>query len=99
MPYKARQDDLDFAEAYARRAGRSLRRPGVEPRRRAHDGVDEPVVYQGELMGCWVMPDGAVVSKDTPGATLVPLTVKKYSDALLLALLKASTPRGSARTT
>ena len=92
VPYKARQDDPDFAAAYADALEEACDGLELEARRRAHDGVDEPVVYQGELMGCWVMADGTVVSKDTPGATLVPLTVKKYSEALLLALLKAHRP-------
>lgn len=41
-----------------------------EARRRAHDGVDEPVFYQGEVCG----------------------TVRKYSDTLLIFLLKGAKP-------
>ncbi len=63
----------------------------AEAMRRGKDGVDEPVIYQGEAMGAWVK-DGRIVSKDTPDATLVPLTVKRYSDALLTLLLKAHSP-------
>lgn len=42
-----------------------------EARRRAHDGVEEPVFYQGEVCG----------------------TVRKYSDTLLIFLLKAAKPQ------
>ena len=92
VPYKTRQDDPDFAAAYDDALDEACDGLELEARRRAHDGIDEPVVYQGELCGSWVMPDGTVVSKDTPGALLVPLTVKKYSDSLLMALLKAHRP-------
>ena len=92
VPYKARQDDPDFAAAYADALEEACDGLELEARRRAHDGVDEPVVYQGELCGTWVDADGNVVPVDTPGAKLVPLTLKKYSDSLLLALLKAHRP-------
>ncbi|HEX5269601.1 MAG TPA: hypothetical protein VFW33_03890 [Gemmataceae bacterium] len=92
VPYKARQDDPDFAAAYADAMDEACDGLELEARRRACDGVDEPTIYQGELCGTWVDPDGNVVTKDTPGARLVPLTVKKYSDQLLLALLKAHRP-------
>lgn len=42
----------------------------LEARRRAHDGVDEPVYYKGEVCG----------------------TVRKYSDTLLIVLLKGTKP-------
>jgi hypothetical protein len=92
VPYKARQDDPAFAEAYQDAIDEACDGLELEARRRAHDGIDEPVIYQGELCGTWVDADGNVVSKDTPGAKLIPLTVKKYSDGLLLALLKAHRP-------
>ena len=92
VPYKARQDDPAFAEAYQDALDEACDGLELEARRRAHDGVDEPVIYQGELCGAWLDNDGNVVSKDTPGAKLVPLSVKKYSDGLLLALLKAHRP-------
>jgi hypothetical protein len=91
-PYKARAEDPAFAAAYDDALAEACDGLELEARRRAHDGVDEPVIYQGQLCGAWVDPAGAVVARDTPGAKLVPLTVKKYSDALLLALLKAHRP-------
>lgn len=63
-----------------------------EARRRAAEGVNEPVIYKGELMGVWVNGDGETVSEGTEGAILIPLTVKKYSDTLLIFLLKGALP-------
>ena len=63
----------------------------AEARRRGAEGYPEPVIYQGQLMGQYFL-DGKPVASTTPGAMLIPLTVKKYSDPLLLALLKAHKP-------
>lgn len=60
----------------------------LEARRRAMDGIDEPVIYQGELMG------QKVEYNDTPEKNhFIPLTVKKYSDTLLIFLLKGARPQ------
>jgi hypothetical protein len=91
--YDRRNADADFARAMAEALEDACDLLEAEARRRAHDGVDEPVIYKGEPMGAWVDQGGAVVGKDTPGARLVPLTVKRHSDALLLALLKAHRPQ------
>lgn len=64
----------------------------VEAIRRARTGVREPVIYQGKPCGVWVNESGEVVSENTPGAKLVPLSVTKYSDALLMFLLKGARP-------
>jgi hypothetical protein len=64
----------------------------LEARRRAFEGVDEPVVYKGKLCGQWVDADGQPVAEGTPGARLIPLTVKRYSDQVLLRLLEAHRP-------
>lgn len=59
----------------------------AEARRRALDGIDEPVIYQGELMG------EKVEYNDTPEKNhFIPLTVKKYSDTLLIFLMKGARP-------
>jgi hypothetical protein len=60
----------------------------AEAHRRAFEGIDEPVIYKGQLMGDWVGPDGKGCDPDTPGAVFVPLTIKRYSDAVLIFLLK-----------
>jgi hypothetical protein len=91
-PYRARASDPAFAAAYQDALDDATDGLELEAIRRGRDGVDEPVIYQGQLCGVWVGANGDVVARDTPGARLVPLTVKKYSDALLLALLKARRP-------
>lgn len=65
----------------------------AEARRRAMEGIDEPVIHQGQLMGQWVTPSGEVVAPETPGSKLIPLTIKKYSDTLLIFLLKGNKPK------
>jgi len=57
--------------------------------RRGVEGYQEPVIYQGQLSGWYVDQYGRECQPDTPGARFRPLTVTKYSDTLLLALLKA----------
>lgn len=64
----------------------------AEARRRAVEGVNEPVIYKGELMGIWLNSAGERVAEGAPGASFVPLTVKKHSDVLLIFLLKAADP-------
>ncbi len=90
--YDHREADPEFAKAWDEALDESADLLVLEARRRAYDGTDEPVVWQGSLSGVWVDPNGTVVSADTPGAKLVPLTVKKYSDALLMFLIKARRP-------
>ena len=65
----------------------------VEARRRAVEGVNEPVIYKGELAGIWVNKQGDRVPEGTRGAKFVPLTVKKFSDVLLMALMNANNPK------
>lgn len=70
----------------------STERMEAEARRRAVDGINEPVIYKGELMGIWVNEVGERVGEGTPGAKFVPLTVKKHSDVLLIFMLKGAMP-------
>lgn len=83
----------DFAADFRRAEAEAADLLELEARRRAHDGVDEPVIYRGELTGVWVSPSGETVSEGTPGARQIPLTVKKYSDTLLIFLLKGALPK------
>jgi len=59
-----------------------------EARRRAHDGWDEPVVYQGELQYEKVWNPEAKRFELT-GA---PLAIRKYDSTLLMFLIKAKRP-------
>ncbi len=66
----------------------------AEAVRRAVEGIEEPVVYQGAMIGHWRLPDGSRLpgnSQEEPpakGADFVPLTVNKRSDNLLRLLLE-----------
>lgn len=69
--YRMRDDSNEFALAWdiAKLIGAEALED--EAIRRAHDGVDEPVFYQGKAVGA----------------------VKKYSDTLLIFLLKGAMPK------
>ena len=64
--YKWRREDAEFAERWAMAQVESMDRAEEELRRRAVQGVLEPVYQQGRKVG----------------------TIRKYSDNLLLALMK-----------
>ena len=68
--YAARQADPAFAEAWDAAIDEATDRLEAEARRRALDGVPEPVFYQGKIVG----------------------TIRRYSDRLLVVLLRAYRP-------
>ena len=68
--YQMRRDDEAFAEEWETAADIGAKRLEDEARRRAVEGWQEPVWYQGDQVG----------------------TVRKYSDTLLICLLKAHHP-------
>lgn len=68
--YRLRKDDPEFAAAWDEAIEQSADALEVEARRRALDGWDEPVFYQGIETGL----------------------VRKYSDTLLIFLLKGARP-------
>ena len=90
--YYMRRTHPEFEEKYQEAYEESLDLLELEARRRAHNGCDEPVIHQGRLCGIWVDAAGNVVPEGTEGARLIPLTVKKYSDTLLIFLLKGGRP-------
>lgn len=90
--YTRRQKDPAFEQAWEVALQEATDLLETEARRRAYEGVDEPVIHQGQLQGYWVDADGNAVAKDTPKSKLIPLTVKRYSDNLLIFLLKAHRP-------
>jgi hypothetical protein len=63
----------------------------VEARRRAV-GYEEPIVYQGKIQGHYVDKKGEIVGFDHPEAKLVPATITKASDNLLMFLIKGRMP-------
>ncbi len=92
VAYELRHKDASFALAWRHALDDATDDLEAEARRRAKDGVDEPVIYQGEMMGVWVSPDGTATKRKRRGSRFVPLTVKKYSDNILILLLKAHRP-------
>lgn len=68
--YQWLKDDPEYAAGVVDAMEAAADKLEEEARRRAHDGVDEPVFYQGEVCG----------------------TVRKYSDTLLIFLLKGARP-------
>lgn len=68
-----------------------------EARRRAVEGWEEPIVYKGGISGRWSMPDGSdpydpATGRRKPDAVFEPLTIRKYSDTLLIFLMKGNNP-------
>lgn len=90
--YEHRKSDPQFADAWADAIEEANDALEAEARRRAVTGVDEPVIYQGQVAGEWIGPDGRPATEGTDGAKFVPLTVKKYSDSLLIFLLNGDRP-------
>src|SRR5205085_11045916 len=70
-PYKKRNDDETFAEAWSEALADAADVLEAEARRRAVIGVDEAVFYQGVKVG----------------------TQKRYSDQLLMFLLRGARPK------
>ena len=68
--YDWKRNDPDYAEAFQHAEEMAADRLEQEARRRAVEGVPEPVFYQGRQVG----------------------TVRKYSDSLLMFLLKGAKP-------
>jgi hypothetical protein len=68
--YELRDEDPEFREAWDQALETAADTIEAEARRRAFDGVDEPVFYQGEEVAI----------------------VKRYSDNLLMFLLKGNRP-------
>jgi hypothetical protein len=63
----------------------------VEARRRAL-GYKEPIVYQGKIQGQYTNKDGEIVGPEHPEAVLTPAFVTKFSDNLLMFLIKGRMP-------
>lgn len=75
--YELRRSDPEFAEAFTEALEEAADRLEEEARRRAVEGVELPLMHGGKRV---LDDDGH------------PLTIRRHSDALLLALLKARRP-------
>lgn len=95
--YALRKEDADFAAAWDDALEDAYDYLEAEARRRAFEGVEEPVVYQGQLTPVWELDDdgkrkenddGQWVQARNPDGSPKFLTVRKYSDGLAQFLLK-----------
>lgn len=75
------ESDPDYPKAFADRIEEAADRLENEARRRAVAGVEEPVVYQGVIQ----------TTLNSQGQR-IPVTVRKYSDVLLIFLMKGAMP-------
>jgi len=75
--YKWLEKDSTYAEAFEEAKVEATDALVSEARRRAIQGIEEPVIYQGKL------------STSSDGK---PLVIRKYSDVLLIFLLKGALP-------
>ena len=84
--YRRLKADPKYAQAFAEAQECAVAVLEDECIRRA-TGVDEPVVYQGEFSYPLVRDAKGKIQR-----SLTPLTVRKYSDSLLMFLLRGAKP-------
>ena len=92
--YEWLESDPEYAKKFADAHEQAVELLEAEARERAVNGIQEPVIYQGELTflpkfnrnGEMVMKNGKPVLSD------IPLTIRKPSDTLLIFLLKGAKP-------
>lgn len=78
--YRWKENDADFAVAWDEALEAGTERLERAVYRRAIDGVEEPVIYQGQLTPVWAMnPDGTpkMVEADEPNEQGVMVRVRK----------------------
>lgn len=94
--YELRDTDAEFAEAWEVAQERGEAVIEAEVRRRAIEGIERPVLHQGQIVNVWIGPDGRLLAdgeeKQVKGAKLSPLVMREYSDRLLELLAKAHNP-------
>jgi hypothetical protein len=81
-----------FANEYADAMDAAADLLELEARRRGVEGVQEPVFHNGKRAGEWVDAEGKPCPEGTEDATFIPYSVTKYSDTLLIFLLKGARP-------
>ena len=80
--YEVKDRNKTFSQLWEEAIAEAIDLLEGEARRRAFHGADKPVVYQGQLS----------TRVDSTTGEVLPLTVKEYSDVLLIFLLKAHRP-------
>lgn len=87
--YRTRHADEEFAQAWDDAMEAGIDRAEQEAFRRGVYGFEEPVIYQGQMSTVPVRNADGEIQYDAAGNPLmVPLTVRKHSDALLSLVLK-----------
>lgn len=81
-PYRWASTDDEFREAWDEAQAQATDALEREARRRAIEGVEEPVIHQGMM----------TMLEDPKTGEIRPLTVRKYSDTLLIFLMKGANP-------
>jgi hypothetical protein len=87
--------DSDYERAFALAHAEACELLESEARRRAIAGIAEPVVYQGKLTYEPLLNKDGSLKRNGEGEALyskVPLCIRKYSDVLLIFLMKAAMP-------
>jgi hypothetical protein len=87
--YVTRKKDKVFADLWDEAEETAADTVEAEMWRRGVDGVDRPVVYQGEIRPMLDANGEKVLGED---GMPVPLTIKEYSDPLLIQMAKAKRP-------
>lgn len=107
MAYAWREEDPEFAAGWDRALSIGITALEDEAIRRAHEGIDEPVIYQGQVMVQLEQqyykngkPKYDRLTKEPVVRVLMDengrpkhLTIKKYSDQMLQFLLRAHDPK------
>jgi AcrR family transcriptional regulator len=92
--YRWQKDDGGFRAAVRDAVEEGTDLIEDETTRRAVHGLDEPVVYQGQMTFVGVDKDGNPCDPLSPLAVKnVPLTIRRPSDTLAIFLLKARRPK------
>lgn len=91
--HRWRREDEAFSRQFAEARVDAVDKLEQEAMRRAVEGVDVPVIHAGQVAIAGVDSNGNYASQGSPHAVgVAPLTIKKYSDVLLIFLLKAAAP-------
>ena len=84
--YRHRKENPEFAKAWEEALAIGTQALEDEAKRRAFSGWEEPVIHQGRRQY------EEVVDEKTGEVKLVPVGVRKYSDTLLIFLMKGLKP-------
>lgn len=85
MHYRWMREDPEYKAEFALAHEEAIQCLEDEAVRRAHEGLEEPLVYQGQFTY-------ASYNKKTKKGIGPPLAIRKYSDQLLMFLLRAARP-------